>query len=78
MVRHHRLDMDCDNDPVPKNIPDIIPANNTHDQQWVWVGTYNRATNSRQYVQRRVLQYSKGNRDWIKCYLNSRAFRMRA
>ena len=43
MLHHQGLDVDCDNDPTPQNIPDIVPANNAHDQRWGWVWTYNRA-----------------------------------
>ena len=47
MVRNQGLDVDCDNDPAPENVPTEEPIVNI-EQEWGWSGTCNRATTAAQ------------------------------
>ena len=48
LVLNQGLNVDCDNEPAPENIPEPGEQQNDHQQQWGWDGTCNRATTAAQ------------------------------
>ena len=51
MVRNQGLDVDCDNEPAPENLPEVGDAINLQNppvQQWGWDGQCNRAVTAAQ------------------------------
>ena len=47
-VRNQGLDVDCDDEPAPENIPDDADAEQQHGQSWGWAGQCHRATSGAQ------------------------------
>ena len=48
LVLNQGLNVDCDNEPAPENVPEAGQQQNEHQQQWGWDGTCNRATTAAQ------------------------------